>query len=1014
MKPNFALDLSHDGIGLVHRGKGGWVLVGEVSLDHPDLSSGLDLLRRKAADLESGGFSCKLIIPPSQLLFTSMTAPGPDDATRVARIREGLEGLTPYDVDDLVFDWRADPQEDGMVHVAVVARETLDEAETFANEHKLNPLSFVARPSGSFEGEAFFGPTNSAVAKRGATVEPDNAPVPAVLGGLADNRQAKLSARDAAQTDQPATAGTDAKSSAGVAPLPELAPFPPTPDVPAPSGPSAPPASAPAGSSTPAPTPVSEPLPEPSTAPVSKSEPQAAPVGKSEPAPVRPPAVDAPAKPVPTASPATPDAGADAPSSEDTASQPAAKDARTKISGIVPPPPPPLAPDNASEAVAPNTSDAPTFSSRRTDDDERGKAAVAPDASSAPAPEPTGIEVKPRLSFGVDRTAPDGKAPPSPAPADPPVQTPVHVPVTAPVAFGDDPALTPSPASGKRGRKEPDAGDRKGAEKLTAAARKGASGLASAADAAGKFGRKAAQKFDDRRREKSDAGPADRPKVSFAKLRKRDTGQSDDSNRISDTAVAPPPPRMGDGPATPPARASKPARAPSPRAREAETMTVFGARQTQAVGGKPRYLGLFLVLGLLLLMAIVAIWSMFFLNDSTTWLFPERDDPFEAAISVEPDASLSDDAQDDIATAPDGDADPSTASSGTSGAHDPLTPEAAQARYAATGIWQRAPEPLTSPETTDLDDLYIASIDPATTAQDAVALPDATLPAGAAAEINTAPPPPLGTTFALDENGLVIATPDGALTPEGIMVFAGKPALVPAPRPGSAVTAPATEATVDATTTLPRVRPRARPEGLIEGNERLLLGGRTRTELAVLRPRARPTTPQAAVQAAAITAALQAAGEPSANQEAGNPSTAGIIAPTEQAIATSLEPRHRPSGFNRIVARSNAARDDASDGSVAVAAASAQQSVTPSIPTRTSVAKQATIKNAINLRKISLIGIYGSSSSRRALVRLPSGRYQKVGVGSRLDGGKVVSISATALVYKKGSRSITLKVLPFG
>lgn len=980
MKPNFALDLNHDGIGLVHRGKGGWVLVGEVSLDHPDLTSGLDLLRRKAADLESGGFSCKLIIPASQLLFTTLTAPGPDNVTRDARIREGLEGLTPYHVDDLVFDWRADPDEDGMVHVAVVARETLDEAEAFANEHNLNPLCFVARPSGSFSGEAFFGPVRSNAVTAGASVEPDRAPVPELLGTISDNKRAQAVLSEEAQASEKAAAksatyGAD-KDQTGAAPLPELAPFPPTPDEPAPVGsrPAKPDDSAASTSAEPAPDAV----PDTGIAKAPKPHDVKEPEDSAAPEDIPPPAGQSPAP-----APETDKSGKDDPTARG-----------TKVSGIVPPPPPLNGPEAAVPASR-TASDAPTFSSRRVEDP----------APSEPKTDPVEIEIKPRLSFGVDRDAPDGKAPSAPKPSElqePPAQKPVHVPVTAPIAFGDDPAFAAPRAEPKKHAAQ---GDGKSAEKLTAAARKSAAGLASAADAAGQLGRKAAQKIEDRRREKSDQQKATRPKVALPKLRNR---RADTSADPADTAIAPPPSQLGGtGHA---ARPTKSTRTPSPRAREAETMTVFGARQIQDVGGKPRYLGLFLVLGLLLLMAVVALWSMFFLNDSTAWLFPEREDPFEAAISTDPDAITQEAEEDNINAALENEVDQARAATG---GRDPLTPEAAQARYAATGIWQRAPEPMRSPETTDLDDLYVASIDPETAVQDAVALPATGLLSGSAAPVNTAPPPPLGTTFALDSNGLVIATPEGALSPDGVMVFAGKPALVPAPRPGSEAVVPTVEETVDATPTLPRIRPRARPEGLIEGNERLQLGGRTRTELAVLRPRVRPTTPRAAAQAAAITAALQAADDPSANDEAGNPSTAGIVSPTKQAIATSLEPRQRPSGFNKIVARSNAARADASDGSVAVAAASPKQSVTPSIPTRASVAKQATIKNAINLRKISLIGIYGSASSRRALVRLPSGRYQKVGVGSRLDGGKVLSISATELVYKKGSRSVKLEILPF-
>jgi hypothetical protein len=44
------------------------------------------------------------------------------------------------------------------------------------------------------------------------------------------------------------------------------------------------------------------------------------------------------------------------------------------------------------------------------------------------------------------------------------------------------------------------------------------------------------------------------------------------------------------------------------------------------------------------------------------------------------------------------------------------------------------------------------------------------------------------------------------------------------------------------------------------------------------------------------------------------------------------------------------------------------------------------------------------------LVRLSNGRYQKVKVGDRIDGGRVSAIGDAELRYKKGSRNLTLKM----
>jgi hypothetical protein len=53
----------------------------------------------------------------------------------------------------------------------------------------------------------------------------------------------------------------------------------------------------------------------------------------------------------------------------------------------------------------------------------------------------------------------------------------------------------------------------------------------------------------------------------------------------------------------------------------------------------------------------------------------------------------------------------------------------------------------------------------------------------------------------------------------------------------------------------------------------------------------------------------------------------------------------------------------------------------PSIPSNADVARAATQGNELRLREVNLIGVTGTASDRRALVRLPSGRFVRVGVG---------------------------------
>ena len=71
-----------------------------------------------------------------------------------------MDGATPYAIDELAYDHSV---KDGRLCIAAVARETLAEAEAFANEHQFNPLNFVAIPeAGDYDGEPHFGLTGNA------------------------------------------------------------------------------------------------------------------------------------------------------------------------------------------------------------------------------------------------------------------------------------------------------------------------------------------------------------------------------------------------------------------------------------------------------------------------------------------------------------------------------------------------------------------------------------------------------------------------------------------------------------------------------------------------------------------------------------------------------------------------------------------------------------------------------------------------------------------------------------
>jgi hypothetical protein len=416
---------------------------------------------------------------------------------------------------------------------------------------------------------------------------------------------------------------------------------------------------------------------------------------------------------------------------------------------------------------------------------------------------------------------------------------------------------------------------------------------------------------------------------------------------------------------------------------ERQRMTVFGARAGE-IGGKPRHLGLVLTIILLIFLAAVAAWAALFTEEGVAGLF-QRDPPQQIADTAPESQPVEDPVEEQETAAlppvsPDTIIDSAEIEAMTD-EHHPTALDSleAEARYAATGIWQRAPDPSLSPDSGSTEDLYLTSIDRVVIAKDAVALPAlASFGTDRMMPRQLSPLPP-GLRFDLDDRGLVKATPEGALSPEGIRVYLGRPAALPAAYPIRQA-APGEALPPVERARIAKLRPRLRPTDLVEQNERASNGGRSLAELGKMRPRLRPATQKAEEEAGDVTA-------------------------SQYAVTASLRPKPRPENFEAVIARA-----DPEDRVQPTAAAA---TVAPSIPSSASVARQATIQNAMNLRKVNLIGVYGTSSSRRALVRLSNGRFKKVQVGDRIDGGKVAAIGDTELRYIKSGKNVVLK-LPRG
>ncbi|TYB88048.1 hypothetical protein [Oceaniovalibus sp. ACAM 378] len=1101
MKPNFTLDLSQTDVRLMDlSGKSG-TLVGEVSLTDPDFDAKISELRNNLAEKLDVPIACELQIPDSEILYTTIDDPefegnsGTRRDLRDQAVRDGLEGMTPYALDDLSYTWK--PNNSKELMVAAVARETLAEAEGFAASRGFNPVRFVSRPGkDKFRGMVNFGPTaivtaRSEAAKAAASEAellaakaaarsdstkpghtPDSEPKPAVepaagkaaATGAAKGQQSEAvtaepegsTAPSTPEKTPPRTHKSDSASLQGDFKL-ESKPEDPKSDIEtdpvkgadakksAPVGPDAQqpalrtPATDPFASGgakgdageVPGDFRVTPPQRRMNIAPV--DGPQDSDTGNAEDTP-----------PATFQRPST--ASSDIPVPRTGFSQPRVNDPLPPLDDIPPVP--------------------PSFATRRRT--TAGAPALAPQIPSA-RPFTPGDSASRDSRLGR-LAARFGGAPDS----DSMTAAGALVPPPPPRRNGTPPAGPVPPLPTSAGPKILRGSGSGGADKTQSDLNNGTvipSGV----------------------------------KVTAPRLSPVRTLPDTAATAASLTPAADPGQTSGQAPGR---------SATSPRKAEAEAMTVFGARAGAAKQRSMAPVAIGLIVALLL---AIGVWAavLFLGNDDLAETDaslsdpaletagapaavqpetaieqpdaippqeppgniltdadpdpgPETDpisDPVSEPISV-PDAGTEiaalpetlapDDAggranvtDSTVATvnptapeAPAPEPQPLTSAPPEPISEDPLQrppteegPGAIATRYATTGIWEAPPEAPDAPTIDRIDDLYVASIDPKIEAEDAVALPElseATAPAAPQSEL---PPAPSGTVFDMDDNGLVRATPGGAISPDGILITAGRPSKTPPAipsRPDSL--APILENQPD----LPRTRPRTRPGNLVEESERTQLGGRLRTELANLKPKERPEeiasraasiresmNARAAAAAAAVAATSLATPQPRPNDP-----TAAAPAPAEEApetlvaavvtgpvspfaVARSRVPQHRPGNFDdRVASARNKAAEAASQQAAAeptvtrVAAASAV--TTPRIPSRASVAQQATVKNAINLGKMNLIGVYGGTSNRRALIRLPSGKFVKVKVGDRIDGGQVASIGQSDLSYHKGGRRVTL------
>lgn len=921
MKPRFALDLSHEAVSLLERAAGGWVRIGRALLDDPSLGDQLAGMRALAQVRAPEGFISKLILPNSQILYFELDAPGADQAARRARIQEALVGRTPYAVEDLVFDFS---RQGDHLKVAVVARETLEEAEGFAEAYGFRPAGFVAIPEAShFAGEPFFGLTSVASLYLPADTRFDRDQDPARVIAQAD---APLAALFRAL---PGLASASA-TSAG-----ETSADPAEPEIPAPD------------------------------------EAELTPEGNG------------------------PDITEPDPASPTSLSPSAAEANEATLVGA------------ETFAEPGSTSDGQPLPDDDAQFQDLALADATPSAESAPTKEKPSADTPMPSDSGFE---PDADAEREPA--------------TLPVPAQDIAAAPPATPSGDEEAPFAEVSD-------TDEAAQGAPPT----DLQPKDAEPAA--FHSRRAPRLDEETRDEPGARLAAILPRLGGIRARNPGTPDVSAAPalgaperddaasPRPRLPAAQSTsfdanakhlPEAEGSPGLFAKRHATDRGATSAVFGGiklPQARRLASPRVQLG---VAGLLAIAAI-GLWAIF-LGPATV---PQVSAP--APVSTAPaalPAPETNTAQVDLPQ-------PTATAQQPAKIAEPTPDADIGTVVAAEGA---------TPETTDVNSLP----------QSTALITDPPLAA-------QPQPQPFGTLLRFDELGLIAATPEGVVTPDGFTLVAGQPPRLPPARATRAQ--PAAEPNP-----LAGKRPRPRPANLVPvsapANAETTLAPST-TAAATLAPLAPPVDPRHAARqpkarpsdflakAAARRQADEAVADAAASAARAEAEAAAkaLAATSPLAVATSRQPAPR-SPVARAAAKKAelAAAETASqvdNSAVEAALAEAQTATEPSpepepepepanvevdepepqegiatLPTTRTVAKKSTLANAIDLGDINLIGVYGSSANRRALVRMPSGRFVKVQVGDRIDGGKVAAISDNELRYVKGGKTYSLKMVNDG
>ncbi len=991
MKPNFALSLSFDKVELLHRDGTGWVSVGDVQVDTDDLDGALAALRQKALLLDPDGLRSKLILPDEQVKFLGIAEADADDAA----VRAALDGATPYAVDDLVYEFA---KEGRRTLIAAVARETLEEAEAFALAHHFAPVSIVAKSvKGRFDGEPYFGMTRAAsiLLADGDSVERDNPPA-AIRKAIA--KAAAVEAKGAEPKPAP-TASTPPVETAKTA-NPDLKN-----GVTAPSsGVTAPTADDKAS----APTDIAPTATEPVFAARARSV-------DAKRSPLESAVVSMKGVPATGGTAHTPDDVK--PAFKDGVSDRLAQASQTDLSKSQPFPsvtdpksPDPLPDDNIkpgelaatlertpSQPIVPtmNEGGGGLFATRRAPGAVSKPLSGTTTETPTPVPTPkprTGSTVfdqkaeearkKPKYTwliltvllllamllialfsnvFEGDGTT-DSAAAPAPLVIEQPVSdvaalapvieaTPSEVTQTDPLILAAPDVTAPLPL--------PDVPAFEATPRDVA----------------------------------TDGADPDVAAQIFALVEA--TSQSG-TPLAADVIANPAPPARGETAAT--------------------QDIVTPDTPTGTVPSPDEAIAFYNATGVWLRAPRLARPATSRTNGAVSTGSSAAITRPELAAALPPISTLFPDTIVAPQTNPPG---PNVVFARDARGFFQATPSGTRA---PSGMLIYAGSPTAVPPTrpgTIAPPIQRVSVTPTVrnaqnTLEDGVA--EDALPDNDTAEVVSDILPSESDTPAepaIDARGLIVATADGAVSPDGLRVFAGLPDIIPPNRPddlaaqtqtladevtavlGSVALAP--DAINPQRAAFAGPRPGPRPESLVPADQEAIAS-------AIAQATQNPEAAGASV-AATLAAIVSSAPDP-------------LVGATSQAVARARLPEPRPRNFDRVVASAQARQ--ASLQTTAPAAPSTPRaaqpdtvSSAPAQPTGTiprSVAAAATVENAIRLRDINLISVAGRPGDRRALIRMPNGQFLRVQVGDALDGGRVTAIGDNVINYVRRGNTIALGI----